>query len=292
MKIIDIKKIQVPKLKTDHKKLRHGAAVVGVLLMFFIILNVLRYQTSPDSVTADKAASKVYSVVDSAGGTYYGAVENALYVGEGTFQYVDGSVYSGEFGNSQRSGKGTLTWPNGDVFTGTWTDDVMTSGTYTFDDGRFFTGTFKDNKWENGYYSLGPAMNAEGFTEFAAEIADGNVSTLVFTMNDGTHYNGHLDGYAEIRYANGNTYVGNVDHGKRYKYGKFTFAASGARYEGEWNNDLMEGTGTYSYGAENLPYITGTFKAGKLEGEATYHNEAGKTFKTSWTNGVCVNNNK
>lgn len=273
--------------KSIFKKIGCFVCVIGI---FFFTFAMLSYYTSPNRLTAKGAITQNFAVVESEGGTYYGPLNNALYLGEGAFRHLDGSVYEGDFSNSKRNGKGTLTWINGDKFTGTWTNDQMTEGTYTFADGRTYTGTFKDNKWDKGTFTLGPALNKFGFTEFSADIANGVVSALVFTMPDGTTYNGAVDGQAKIKYASGNTYDGTVLSAKRSGDGAFHWT-NGASYNGKWNNDLMEGKGAYYYSADHYPYIEGNFKNGKLEGMATYYKSSDKSFKTQWSNGVCTNNN-
>ena len=52
----------------------------------------------------------------------------------------------------------------------------------------------------------------------------------------------------------------------------------------------MDGQGTYNYNNGDYPYVEGTFEKGLLEGKATYYKEKGKSFKTTWKNGVCMNN--
>ena len=262
----------------------------GVLLLFLVVFGVLRAQTSPSKYTTDDSMEISYTVAESSGGTYFGALQKAMYIGEGTFQHIDGGVYNGEFVGSKRNGKGTFRWSNGDTFQGTWANDKMAEGTYTFADGVTFTGTFKDDKWEKGHLTLGAALGKYGFTEFSADISNGGVDAVVFTLKDGTHYNGAVSGWAEITYSSGNKYAGDVAGGKRHGEGTFTWT-SGARYKGKWNSDVMEGAGEYRYGADTYPYISGTFKSGRPDGKVTYYKDSSKSFKTSWQGGVCVNNN-
>ena len=261
----------------------------GVVVLFLAIFGILGAETSPHKYTADKSMEISYDVAESSGGTYFGALKKATYIGEGTFQHLDGGVYNGEFADSRRNGQGTFQWVNGDTFQGKWANDKMVEGTYTFADGVTFTGTFENDKWEKGHLTLGAALDKYGFTEFSADISHGGVTAVVFTLKDGTHYNGAVSGYAEIKYPSGNKYVGYVSQAMRDGEGTFTWT-DGAMYKGNWKNDTMNGRGEYKYSSDTYPYISGSFKNGRPDGTVTYYKDSSKSFKTSWKDGVCVNN--
>ena len=61
-----------------------------------------------------------------------------------------------------------------------------------------------------------------------------------------------------------------------------------AKYEGMWNNNQMNGQGTYSYTGDAYPTLSGTFEAGLPIGSCTYTKEAGNTFTASFENGTCT----
>lgn len=105
-----------------------------------------------------------------------------------------------------------------------------------------------------------------------------------------------LNGYAEIRYPTGNTYVGNVVNGVRHGKGTFrwmynNYQNTRSYYTGSWNNGDMNGEGTYHYNSSEYPCINGNFSNGKPNGRAVYYKSASNTFTTLWQNGTCVNNN-
>ena len=284
---------QDKKVSPNRKIFRKLLWIVGVIVIFVAIFAFLLGMTSPGKYTDSKSLTQEYTQVETSDGTYYGAMDGAVFSGTGVFQHLDGSVYTGDFSASQRNGEGTFRWANGDTFQGTFAGDQMVEGTYTFADGRTYKGTFSSNKWADGTFTLGKAAAALGFTEFSASISNGNIQSLVFTMTNGTHYNGNLSGYAEIKYPSGNTYAGDVSSGKRNGSGTFHWMSGGAvvaAYNGNWKDDLMDGQGTYNYNNGDYPYVEGTFEKGLLEGKATYYKEKGKSFKTTWKNGVCMNN--
>lgn len=271
-----------------------GALSVGV----FIVLSsscILETFTIPNTALA-KDINIGKATVKSAGGKYVGPLNNEYYEGEGQFSYLKDGIYTGNFSASKRSGNGTFKWKNGDIYVGTWVNDNMDTGTYTFKDGRSYKGKFVNNKIFKGHVELGAAAANFGFLSFAADINDGKLHAIVYKKSDGSTYNGFLTGYAEIRYATGNTYVGNVVNGVRSGSGTFRWMTNNyqttiAYYTGEWADDDMNGTGTYFYSSATYPNITGKFTNGNLNGYATYNKDASTSFTTSWKNGLCVNNN-
>lgn len=270
--------------------LKAGGILAGGAIVYLFIFGVLMGSTQPGRYTS-KEISEVYTIVESSGGTYYGGVHDLTYVGSGSFLFLDGETYVGEFDKSQRNGNGTYTWTNGDKFTGTWTDDHMTKGIYTFADGRTYDGTFQDGHLVDGIIHLNQAAGKYNFSYYDATIVNGHLSTVSCQSTDGFHYNGHLNGYAEVTYPSGNQYYGDMSGGKREGSGTFKWINGGveiASYVGEWKNDVEWGTGEYYYTAESFPYISGNFVNGKPDGTVKYYESASKTFTTTWKNGVCT----
>ena len=278
----------------SHGKWRQWLKAAGIMggaaLIFVVIFSILMGSTHPSKYTA-KDISQVYTVVESSGGTYYGGVQDQAYIGDGTFQFLDGATYIGEFGKSQRNGNGTYTWPNGDKFMGMWLDDQMTQGAYTFADGRVYDGTFKEGHLTDGMIHLNQAAAKYGFTFYDAKVEGGQVTTVSCQTTNGLHYNGKLTGYAEVTYPSGNKYHGNMSNGKRDGSGTFDWISGGvevASYTGKWLNDTASGEGEYHYTSEKYPFISGRFANGKPDGKVKYYESDSKTFTTTWKDGVCT----
>lgn len=292
MKILKDKGLKEAKESGHNPWLKYIATAVAGAAVFVFTASMLYGFTTP-SHYAGKEISQKFAVVESEGGTYWGPLIDGCYQGNGEFHHLDGGVYEGEYTNSKREGNGTFHFENGDTYSGTWKDDQMQEGTYTFADGRVFKGTFQDNKFLAGTFSLGKSAAAKGFAFFGADIKDGAISSVSFQQTGGSHFNGDVNGYAEITYADGNVYTGNVKNGVRDGSGTFKWMSGTteiASYVGEWKQGVMQGSGTYYYTAQEYPHISGTFENGKLNGDATYYKEAGKSFKTKWQNGACTNN--
>ncbi|WP_302610395.1 hypothetical protein [uncultured Mitsuokella sp.] len=293
MKIIKNKQFQEIKEDSHNHWLKRLGLAGAALLVFALVFSFLYSMAAPTHFS-QKDIPQSYAVVESEDGTYFGPLLDMCYEGTGEFRHLDGGIYDGEFSKSKRSGTGTFHFANGDTYSGTWADDQMVEGTYTFADGRTYQGKFSDGKFSSGTFTLGKSAEARGYSDFTADIDNGQVTSLSFQQKDGLHYNGEVNGYAEITYADGNKYAGDVKNGVSDGKGTFRWISGGsqtASYVGSWSQGVMSGSGTYYYTAGDYPNITGSFVNGKLNGTAQYYKEAGKSFKTSWENGVCKNNN-
>lgn len=280
--------------KRGHVKWKHwlkAAVIMGSgVIIYFMIFGILIGSTNPSKYTA-KEISEVYTVVESSGGTYYGGVHDLTYVGKGTFQFLDGATYVGDFDKSKRNGNGTYTGTNGDKFTGSWIDDQMFQGTYTFADGRVYDGTFQEGYLIDGMIHMNQAAGKYNFNFYDAKVENGQITTVSCQTKDGFHYNGKLNGYAEVTYPSGNKYHGEMSDGKRNGSGTFEWISGGAEiasYTGAWKYDVESGNGEYHYTAASFPYISGNFVNGKPDGTVKYYESDSKTFTTTWKNGVCT----
>lgn len=264
---------------------------LGTIIAFSVILSMVITYTSPNKYVTTADIEQQITIVESEGGEYIGQVVEAIYEGEGQFQYIGGGMYSGEFADSNRSGNGIFEWTNGDIFSGSWIDDQMVEGTYMFSNGASYVGTFTDNQFDTGNYNLGEAASDKGYKSFVAKIVGGEINSVDFQTTGGLDYDGAINGQAVITYPSGNQYSGTVKNGVRNGDGKFKWVSNGsvaASYDGNWKDGVMSGKGSYYYSSNSYPYITGTFVNGKPDGTATYYKEAGNTFSTTWSNGSCT----
>lgn len=281
-----------PMHKSEKSKLlKYFLISTAFLVIFFGVLAVLNDITDSRTQLQATSVNESFAVEESSGGTYMGEIVDSVYSGQGQFQYLSKATYSGKYADSLRSGKGTYTWANGDSYTGTWENDDMKCGKYIFADGRYYEGSFAGNQYDDGDYYLDKACATNGFSEFHATIEDGKITRLSFKTIAGLAYDGAISGNADIVYISGNTYSGSVDNGIRSGEGTFAWVSNGtttAYYQGEWMDDIMDGQGTYHYTDNEYPYIIGTFKQGKPDGNLTYYKEAGNTFDTVWSNGAVI----
>ena len=90
------------------------------------------------------------------------------------------------------------------------------------------------------------------------------------TLEDGSKYTGEVGIFNNKPSGNGTAEFKDHKQANEDDYS----AKAAIRYEGTWENGLMDGTGTLTYGDGSV--YTGTMKAGKLEGNGVFTNEEGK----------------
>ena len=290
-------------LKTRPKKLENAGSHrvggilkfvlsgTGAIICFNIILSLIINFASPSQYVTINDIKQEFNIVESEGGTYFGPMIEAVYSGQGEFQYLEGGTYTGDFADSQRGGKGTFVWQNGDYFEGTWANDQMVEGKYYFSSGSSFTGTFDNLNFGDGTFNMGTICEADGYVYFNVTLSDGTVTDLDFKKVDGLSYFGGIKGQAKITYPTGNQYSGQVINGVRSGEGEFKWKQANetvASFSGNWKDGVMSGSGKYYFSTEAYPYIEGTFVNGRPDGSATYYKEAGNTFETTWSNGKCT----
>ncbi len=233
-------------------------------------------------------------------GEYSGSLTNSERNGQGSFLFTNGDQYSGNWKNDKMSGTGTYKFSNGDKYVGSWSDNQMSGeGTYTFKNGGKIVGTFSQNNLIKGKYTrtfkLAADAEESDLTYIEYTFSDKS-QNIVFKAKNGLSFNGELSalfdgGNATITYPSGDTYSGKLVDGKRFGEGKYCwYDDSGkinAYYEGNWQNDKMNGTGKYHYKNSMYPYLYGNYVNDTPTGTLTYYKEANNTFTTYWVNGEC-----
>lgn len=305
---------------------KHVTSFVTFCVAFAIALVFIYYQANPTAGLSDEQLDlEWHGRIENEFGTYNGALLGDLFAGKGDFEFLSGETYTGDWQNSHMSGEGVVTFPNigsytgelkeskrsgqgvfvwlsGDVYEGNWENDAMSGkGKYTFSNGGIFDGTFENNKPISGTYTREIALpeDAPGtdvcylnytFTDSAKHVE--------FRTKGGLKYDGDIaalisTGSAAITYSSGNVYVGELSAGKRQGKGKYTWKDSSgaitAYYDGNWEQDSMNGQGEYHYSSSTYPYLSGSFSNDAPDGILTYYKEAGNTFETKWTHGTCTN---
>lgn len=304
---------------------KYVISFIAFCLAFFAALSFIYYQANPAvRLSSEQTNLEWHGRIENEFGTYNGALLGDLFSGEGEFEFLSGEKYTGEWQNSlmsgdgtvdfpdtgnytgemsesKRNGNGTFTWLSGDKYEGSWVNDVMSgTGKYIFSNGGLFDGTFENNKPISGTYTRDFNLSKDAL--------DSEVSYLKYTFNDsekhiefrtkgGLIYDGDISalfstGTGTITYPSGNTYIGELNAGQRHGNGKYTWKNSSgttkAYYDGNWEQDSMNGQGEYHYSSSTYPYLTGSFKNDVPSGTLTYYKEAGNTFETKWSNGSCT----
>ena len=292
---------------------------------FFAALGFVYFKANPAIGLSDEQMKlEWHGRIENEYGTYNGALIGDLFSGKGDFDFLSGETYSGDWqdsfmsgdgtvsfpgiGNysgkmsgSKRNGQGTFVWLSGDKYVGNWTNDVMSGkGTYTFANGGVFDGTFENNKPVSGTYTREITLTEKALATDVSYIKydfSESAKHIEFHTKGGLVYDGDITalfntGSASITYPSGNTYNGGLSAGQRQGKGKYTWKNSSgntiAYYDGNWERNSMNGQGEYHYSSSAYPYLSGSFSNGVPSGTLTYYKEAGNTFETTWTNGVCT----
>lgn len=108
---------------------------------------------------------------------------------------------------------------------------------------------------------------------------------------------GQRHGQGELSWCNGDVYIGNFVNGMRQGHGTLVFASSrsgndeggegggrgdGGEYVGEWQRNLMHGSGTWRY--PNGEMYVGEYQQGKRQGEGRFYHANGDLYVGSWHN--------
>lgn len=128
-------------------------------------------------------------------------------------------------------------------------------------------------------------------THYVGDIYNGcNFLTdknIRFTWS-GSCSEGYCNGYGTIQTYNTNgskswKYIGNLRYGKAHGKGKMYRSNGSLMYDGDWENDYVQGYGTQYY--SNGDYYVGYFEKDKQSGKGTYYWNDGGYYTGNWSNG-------
>ena len=125
--------------------------------------NAMNKEVSSDMITTDLSEKKEQKIVrepvciagncengtgtmNYTSGTYYGAWENGLRHGEGSYKWTNGDVYSGDWKDDKRHGQGQYIWKDGSKYMGNYSHGVRSGyGLYYYKNGSIYEGTWQNN---------------------------------------------------------------------------------------------------------------------------------------------------
>ena len=154
-----------------------------------------------------------------ADGSYVGDIKNGVRHGQGTIQWVDGTVYEGAYKDDKQHGQGTMKWVDGRVYEGAHKDDKKHGqGTMKWVDGAVYEGSWMDNK-ENGHGT----MKGSG------------------AVYDGAWVNGKKHGQGTFRLASGHAYEGEWKDNKYHGQGTLILSGGQELQAGNWKDGVFQG---------------------------------------------------
>lgn len=290
------------KNRKSHTKRLLLEILLLIVVVFFnlICFSILDTEILPHDLQSralNELESRTLGKVHIPQGVYTGKTDFGLFDGDGTFNFVTGTVYSGmwqagnmsgqgqlripdkgvysgEFKDSKKSGRGTFTWNDGCSYKGQWENDKMSGyGEYNGENGLVYSGEFKDNNFYSGKCTF---ENETGSYELLYK--NGEISECTVSYSDGTSYKGGcssdgLSGNGYMNFISGDCYTGEYSNSARNGNGKYVWS-TGDCYEGFWKNDKMCGEGLYIFADGRT--LNGIFSDNSFEdGIYTVKNEVG-----------------
>lgn len=201
--------------------------------------------------------------------------------------YASGMEYSGELLDGRFSGKGTLCFQDGSMYVGGFKMGLFEGdAVYNSINGWSLSGIF-----ENGRLVSGKLVTKD---KKEMTIKDGKV---MHKNENGWSYSGELNmlgqtGEGTFTYKDGSVYEGNFLVGLSNGLGKFTSADGKISCEGTFKKGRLSGEAEYHMGDE---YYKGQFEDGRPNGQGEYYNGKGACYKGSFKdgkfdgNGVLIN---
>lgn len=231
-------------------------------------------------------------------GYYEGTYANDFAHGRGVRIYLDGSKYVGEYSEGEIHGEGMMFYANGDQYLGQWVNG------------------HKDGK---GVLRMSYGDSYEGHFKNGAFYGEGK-----YVYADGGYYSGEFRNVRKNKHSEDPDSVGlPLTDGHRHGFGIRVFT-SGTRYEGQWENDRMNGQGSlrtvegatfegnffngtkhgkgreefgnelgikfccplgYWHAGNNYCVYTGDYAMGLFHGEGEFKCQAGPYYKGQWCRG-------
>ena len=228
---------------------------------------------------------------------YEGDEQDGLPHGEGKARFAGRHKYEGGFSAGRMHGSGTYTWADGVVYAGSFDqNDVTGEGTYTWPDGSSYTGAvLKGKRHGEGVFTC-----ADGGVTYSGGWQLGQrhgAGKLTYSDSPLSYYDGQWEndvkcGEGTQIYPSGNKYSGGWENNVKHGRGSMVWQKARQRYEGDWHEGQMQGTGEYTWAsdfADASPFqmfnhYFGEWSAGKRAGEGVFYYATGAVYAGGWQN--------
>ncbi|GMH82945.1 hypothetical protein TrVE_jg9783 [Triparma verrucosa] len=177
-------------------------------------------------------------------GWYEGEYRHGKQHGRGSRLFMNDSRYEGDFKYGQMHGEGMMEWLNGDQYVGEWANGFPHGrGVYIYAHGDRYEGDF----FKGVFHGRGRLTYADGGYydgEFAAHTRPGDyLHGVVFPKPDGKRH-----GMGVRVWVSGNRYEGGWENGMMNGRGIYENATTGGKYDGEFKLNKKTGHGTETWG--------------------------------------------
>ena len=245
-------------------------------------------------LNGDKTELEIEEVMKSNSSLYYGEkkASNHLAYGRGLLICSNGSHYLGYFKEDFfQEGIGKSINSEGNIYLGQFKQGIANGiGKFITKTGNIFEGYWVDNKLD-GFGNIYIEKNEQFYS---GELKKGTFCGIgKFNNKNNVEYQGEfnegkMEGIGRLTYKNKKEYRGEFKEGNKNGYGIMKWY-TGETYEGEWKNDSLK-FGTYSWANGNL--FLGNFNNDYIEGRGTFYNAALGSIETGlWKSGKRVDIN-
>ena len=223
---------------------------------------------------------------------YEGQLKDGQRTGSGK-AYEDGVlVYEGSFAEGLYSGRGRLYEEGQLVYDGQYDGGLRSGSGTVYADGRvLYSGQFLEDVYEGrGKLYEDGALCYDG--SFAAGIPEGSGTVYLDgqIVYDGQFSAGLYEGKGKLYgFDAGNSYVaydGEFHNGKREGQGIGYYASGNPSYQGDWQADAPNGTGTFYGDSDRRVVYEGGVTDGRPDGQGTWYTAEGGQLSTTFRLGT------
>ena len=203
----------------------------------------------------------------------------------------EGSLKYGILNNEDPDSPCTICFPDGTKYVGTIKNNRITGeGTYTFNNGSSYTGElFNGLRHGHGIYKSADNIYYEGgwkngLKEGKGKIIQGNMEL------EGEWKAGILCGKCRIKWKSGNIFEGELNNNAMNGNGYMIWFNKNEKYVGQWKNNLQNGFGMhiwYDVNNDNKFFrnrYIGEWKNGKRNGYGKFFYNNGCVYEGFWKN--------
>ncbi|KAH3767382.1 2-isopropylmalate synthase [Pelomyxa schiedti] len=212
--------------------------------------------------------------------TYDGDWRDGLKHGRGTYTWPDGGTYDGEWNNNKIDGWGVVRCTNGGWYEGLWRGDRRTRGTWHDSNGI----DVKEGEW--AWDESAASFKLQGWGVWRKWMIDLFGTYIEASITESAA--AKLNQAAAVMVT---VYEGWWNNGQRNGHGTWRSPETGTIYCGEWDHDVMSGTGRMLIGDNSTRHhdpggsYVGARKNDEFHGEGVRLWSNGDRYQGDWEDG-------
>ena len=256
-------------------------------ITFSLLKNIISSSTAKKAVLEETSSELWYETLNGPGKIVF--KNNITY---------EGNIKYGLLHNTDENDPSILNFPDGTQYVGTVKNNRITGeGKYTFKNGDTYEGQVV-NGLRNGYGIFKSSNNSNNIIyegEWKNGLKHGKGKIIQGNMElEGEWENGIICGKCRIKWKSGNIFEGNLNNNKMEGNGYMIWYNKNEKYIGQWKNNIQNGFGIHIYYNDFLNnnyenkylrnrYI-GQYKDGKRNGYGKMFYINGCIYEGYWKN--------